>query len=92
MSGLALGLAGETSLYGFGGLAAEGGDGPPLDPRRNDDLPPRPGTSRGRPGSAALSDVMDPITERFNGPPPGVQDMGNGAQVGRGMWGVRCGD
>ncbi|GLC34652.1 hypothetical protein PLESTB_001238300 [Pleodorina starrii] len=62
------------------GVYIEGGEGPLLDPRRNDDLPPRPGTSRGRPGSAALSD-MDPITERYPGPPPGVQDMGNGAQV-----------
>ncbi|GIL94202.1 hypothetical protein Vretimale_474 [Volvox reticuliferus] len=62
------------------GVYIEGGEGPLLDPRRNDDLPPRPGTSRGRPGSAALSD-MDPITERYPGPPPGVQDLGNGAQV-----------
>ncbi|GFR40002.1 hypothetical protein Agub_g537 [Astrephomene gubernaculifera] len=67
----------EPNSYG---VYIEGGDGPLLDPRRNDDLPPRPGTSRGRPGSAALSD-MDPITERYPGPPPGVQDMGNGAQV-----------
>ncbi|EFJ52458.1 hypothetical protein VOLCADRAFT_120276 [Volvox carteri f. nagariensis] len=78
----------QTSPGGGGHLGAEfsygvyieGGDGPLLDPRRNDDLPPRPGTSRGRPGSAALSD-MDPITERYPGPPPGVQDLGNGAQV-----------
>ncbi|KAG2484488.1 hypothetical protein HYH03_016720 [Edaphochlamys debaryana] len=71
------GLAGEFSY----GMPIPGeGEGPLLDPRRNDDLPPRPGTSRGRPGSAALSD-MDPITERYPGPPPGVQELGNGAQV-----------
>ncbi|KAG2431305.1 hypothetical protein HYH02_013436 [Chlamydomonas schloesseri] len=81
----ASGLAPEYSYGGYGGFGGldtpgGGGEGPLLDPRRNDDLPPRPGTSRGRPGSAALSD-MDPITERYAGPPPGVQDLGNGAQV-----------
>ncbi|KXZ44037.1 hypothetical protein GPECTOR_75g761 [Gonium pectorale] len=72
--------AGQLAAEFSYGVFIEGGEGPLLDPRRNDDLPPRPGTSRGRPGSAALSD-MDPITERYPGPPPGVQDMGNGAQV-----------
>ena len=91
-------LAPEYSYSGYGGYGGldapggGGGEGPLLDPRRNDDLPPRPGTSRGRPGSAALSD-MDPITERYAGPPPGVQDLGNGAQVralvGLGGW-VPC--
>jgi len=52
------------------------GDAAP-DPRRNEDLPPRPSTSRGRPSSAQYNEQVV-ITERFEGPPPGVQDFGAG--------------
>eukprot|EP00198_Chlamydomonas_reinhardtii_P013474 XP_001702811.1 predicted protein [Chlamydomonas reinhardtii] len=38
-----------------------------------------PSGAEREPSRAALSD-MDPITERYAGPPPGVQDLGNGAQ------------
>jgi len=51
--------------------------GPTLDPRRNDDLPPRPNTSRGRPGSG-LGEGMS--TSSRPTPLPTTVDT-NGAQV-----------
>ncbi|MEW5313475.1 MAG: hypothetical protein WDW38_005041 [Sanguina aurantia] len=61
---------------------AEGyGDSPPTTPPRNDDLPPRPGTSRGRPSSsvALLPEPAATPAEVRAMPPP--TEYGNGAQV-----------
>ncbi|GAX78023.1 hypothetical protein CEUSTIGMA_g5465.t1 [Chlamydomonas eustigma] len=50
-----------------------------LDPRRNDDLPTRPTTSRGRPSSALVNEQMS-VSDRFDVPPPSVLHAG-GAEV-----------
>eukprot|EP00798_Chlamydomonas_sp_ICE-L_P011271 gene11271-18903_t len=73
------GSAGSMSLEQFHaeGSSSDDDDGPPrsiLDPNRNDDLPPRPGTSRGR-SSSGLEQPSD-----IGGEAPKPSCMG-GAQV-----------